>query len=575
MIAGATDPKKPPFNPIALEDLEELPLLHSLAKRIRAVLNAFFTVRDVKSLNIQEYERFVALLNTDLVFRLKVTREYALLLELFKDPLEKARWAKFLDDVFGAERREHQKLEYLDEVEKKAHKKPKLDVASRSSGALSNEYPFSWSHPDPLLSDSEKLQHYEAELHRITCDYHTQRASVHSDFILRYLEEETGYIDTLIKALNPLIPEEQEAISKLITIKKDIFDRHEAILSRGLGSSMDLALSQSQDRELHALLHNYIDTCLNGLDSANPKVKALIEQHARSMAVHKGEIRDIELDFSVQARTLLSHVEYHHFENTKEKALDHLSSLIKSTESISKGFDENQRTHVNSIVGRLRNHCQLLLQAQDLPSVQAVFRDWSIDSAQLRQLVREPLFEAISSDLIALDEIALEVYRERVESSDNLGVQVSSKTNEDSFLPTEAQKTEASVLNFDECDPIKKTKQYCLRLFFLKNRGSQEEVPQQKAAIADLIWNTKEILNDDNSFGNNDDRALELATELKRALDEINECETYQEAPDHTKDSFSVAFNELADISTVFCRLKEQYGGLFFPQEPPSPQPGL
>lgn len=74
-----------PSEPWSLDQIEKIPHLHPLAKEIRNALSTTNKYRkDINFQNKLNYEHFISLLNNDLVFRLKVTRQYYLLSQLFE-----------------------------------------------------------------------------------------------------------------------------------------------------------------------------------------------------------------------------------------------------------------------------------------------------------------------------------------------------------------------------------------------------------------------------------------------------------------------------------------------------------
>lgn len=285
--------------PFPLEQLENIPHLHNLARQIREVIHANKTFRDIELQNKLIYENFVARFNSDLVFRLLITKEYYLLSSLFKDPKEKAKWIKFLDELRRSDREDHQRQIAPATIIVKA------DTNKLPIYAASGQPQFSWNHPSPNLTNIEKWQHYEKELQRLTFNYHIQKVHVHN----KLLESDLQCIEQMKEMLDTSDDANKQAFEELSLIAQNIKLKQQEILRIPLkeDGTFDIQAVAQQDEKITLLqkeLSEKMEQFFSKFGTKNSEIGAMRSNYMAQKQPYLAELKNIDITYKEQSTGL-------------------------------------------------------------------------------------------------------------------------------------------------------------------------------------------------------------------------------------------------------------------------------
>ncbi len=351
-----------PGEPWSVDQLEKIPHLHSVATSVREAISATNKyLRDVDFQNKLIYENHIALLNSDLLYRLKVTQQFHLLLQLFKDPGEKARWIQFLEEERAKERENYQKQQ---------QDVPVLVKASTSNlpiYAESNHSMYLWTHPVPNLSNVEKWQHYEKELQRITFDYHVQRIHIRNNL----LQTDTDCVDNLLILLRRTEPQDLRVIRELEVIKTDVEIRKQEIMNIPLylpDGTFNLHAAKQQDEKMELLENEFslrLDGIFNDLGDANKAIKELRLERTEKKEIDVEQLRLIDRVFQEQSSQLMIHIKAARAV-TKQEVDERLKAIIQTIKSIDcSALDDEQNDQRVDAVKKLENLKEVLKNTED------------------------------------------------------------------------------------------------------------------------------------------------------------------------------------------------------------------
>ncbi len=592
-----------PGEPWSMEELENIPHLRPVSKSIRDVLHITNKyLRDIDLQNKQDYENFVERLNSDLVFRLKVTHQYHLLLNLFKDPHEKSRWIKFLNEIRAEEQASHQKQQ------QNASPITRVQTPSRPIDSASNQPVFHWTHPDPNLSNMQKWQHYELELQRMTLDYQVQRIRIHKNALETDIQSNSGYIDRMIRALRRDVPEEHRAIEELNKIKEDVSTKVQEIMSiptyREDGTRDHHAVAE-QEKQMD-LLRQELDSRIKGvienLTTENAELNALCAERSERQLMFSKEINELDSQYIQQKNELMVHLSTAR-EASKQEVVDNLDKLIDKLKGCE--VNEQQGEHLDNSIRRLEAHQKTLRDTDDFEVVQNIVQQCQEELVRVKDYVSPESYHQIKPEVEAFGKMLIqanpEPQKNSIEPSDTQSKQEPEKIEApspaehpvldekvvseqriivepsrlDGSLMQDKQEQE-TVPNNQELDAVvenldERREQYS-RLRLMARSMSQEPTlsvsPQNSdeidSSLEEMDAELEEILNNDDFSDFKD-----IAQKTKEQLIVIRESSSYQDVSEDIKNSFYENLKNLGDLDSKFSKFSDTYAPLFKPEESP------
>lgn len=549
-----------------MEELEHIPHFHYFAKKIRDGLEITNkSLREIAFENKKNYENFMALFNSDLVFRIKFTHEYYLLADLFDDPKEKAIFMRLLEELRVQKRDYRQRLQTVE---------PIIIKTKANSLSLESTAPrFDWTHPDSGLSNYEKWQHYESELQRITFDYNLQKIRVRNNSLLA----ESDCISRLIAQLSQDEPKNREMIAKLKAVQNDMETRKQQIMgipTHKQDGSVDLKKVAEQEAQMERLQNDVfsrVDGLLSALGNENAVINEIRAEHEALKEEYAEEIRDIEQVFLVQKEELTLHLE-------KAKALHLVDEIIRNASSSQ--VDENQRDNHEKSIQTLENHKNRLTATNDPVQIQTILQECKDELAKVKSLLQDsvdvinPPDEEVLAKKVEqenpearIPEVVVEQPRDEVKPEHEAVLDPKEERSHDEILlnhmvPDQPQKP----IHFDEEVAVRREEQ--LRFRKELREGFSPELKLREDALRDISKKIENIINDEDSTPESQD----LAEAIKVQLMNIKEYTDYQEVPDDLKISFASNLEELGETDGALAKLRDKYADLFKPSEEPSLQ---
>lgn len=359
-----------PGEPWSVNELDHIPHLHHIAKCIRDRIHATNkTLRDINLQNKQEYDNFFALFNSDLVFRLTITKEYHLLLSLFKNPNEKTRLIKFLKAVQAKKWENHQKQQHTTSTI------IKMNASSIPIYSESNQRLFLWTHPDPNLSNIEKWQHYEKELERITFNYHTQRTQLYRNAC----DYDTTVIDDIVIELRRSNKvENRQIIAQLESINRQFILRKQEIMNMPLykpDGSYDLNAAKQQDEAMGALnkkTTESVESVFRHYGNGNTKINQLHAAHKLKQSSLGRDLRWIDKTYQEEASQLKAHIQAS-YSVSKKEVHEHLQDIIQTVKEINVSTLNNEQKEICShLVNQLNGYKEKLNNTDNFKEMQLV-----------------------------------------------------------------------------------------------------------------------------------------------------------------------------------------------------------
>ncbi|MGL5741481.1 MAG: hypothetical protein ACRCXC_02475 [Legionella sp.] len=586
----------------SMEELDKIPHLKALASHIRELLKSTNKyLRDKNFQNKVDYENFIALLHSDLIFRLKVTQQYYLLQSLFKDPLERARWMAFLDEVRAEEEREHNQQQQLiiqqDNLTLTKMHAQKETLGSEQMFSNWDEDEFNqtlldWTHPAPHLTNVQKLQHYENELQRITLVQHTQIIRLRNDAITSDIQDGTGFIDKMITALTTNHPEKTEVIKELKAIKAEVRNRRQEIMSTSILGANGLddasATAQHKDKALEALqgfCTYQINVLMSGRQDLHLEVTAVLTDRAEDVGRNEEMIRALNEVCEEQQTQIMSHIEQAKRAVMKEQAVANLNAIINLAKE--SGVEEHQRERRTNSIIKLENYQTLLAKTEDLAAVQSIIQDCKSELAKLEEILPEPEFEKIKTEAAALENMVIEPnwIQPPPLASEHTDVDIAPSQNLDNASVAEEHHSVSSDADVRHSEQNRQNVGLAgLPTFFsrppnivpseggirlgrevrerytdgVRPPGSSEE-KQRKAAFEDITSQSEEIVNDEDAT----EKQKRLANNILVNITQINEFPNYEACPEDVKNSFRVNLVALSEMNEAFSDIKEKYAHLF------------
>ena len=381
--------------PWTLDELEHIPLLHQRAKAIRDSLEVTNkTLSDIDFQNEQDFENFIDLLNNNMIFRLTYTHEYYLLANLFKDPKDKVRFIKFLDELHAHERDHNKQLQAANPLI--------LRVNSKNIPVYAGlpEPMFLFTHPHPNLSHTERWQHYEGELQRITFDYHRHRIDIQNNSV----QNDMQLINDALGVFRGHESDNLEVIGRLLAIKSDYEQKKQEIDRAPLynaSGAIDLEAIARKDKELE-LLQEGMASQISEIFDKNPTLDSLRAAHTEKKEKYAEQLSIIDDTFAEQQASLMIHIE-HAKTFSKQEAVDNLVSIIDKLSSCR--VDEIHRDERDESIRKLENYKNMFSQTDDYGTSQAILNECSKELVQLARMLPESSYKLLVTELKAFREM--------------------------------------------------------------------------------------------------------------------------------------------------------------------------
>ena len=567
-----------PGEPWALVTMDRIPNLRTIAKEIRdsfEVTNK--TLSDIDFQNEENYESFIELLNTDIVFRLTFTHEYYLLANLFKDPKEKARFIKFLNELHAHERDHTRELQESTLLIIRVNSK-KIPLYPGTFEPM-----FLFTHPHPSLSHTERWQHYEGELQRITFEYHRQRIDIQSRSVQRCVQ----LLGSVIDVLKEREPYTKGGIEALQVLQMDFEKRKQAIDNIPLYSpdgEFDAEAAARQDEEMESLqkdITSQVEGIVKASGHDDPAINALRTMHEQAKEKEAMDLNVIDSAFAEQKASIMTHLKQARTASKQQviASLDEFLGKLKKCV-----VDEHQQDNIDRLIETIENYKERLGLTDDFESVEALLNECKIELSQLPHMLSKSTYTLLKDEISSLGKMigTPDIVIEAVAPS------VQEVHQEEEFIPqghaaafpapSAPPLPEVVYRGQDEASDVPKSPQK------ISPQSASYALDRQRATVhnyktsirllddpqrTSIIFGLKTILLETNKLLDDidcDPEIRALAQELQGTIEQIEPFISHsQEAPEELQIKFSEQLKALGEINNDFNKLNEQYEDLFAP----------
>lgn len=533
--------------PWTLEELEQMPHLHSVAQTIRDQLQAHKTLRDLDLENRMEYEAFLDLCTHNLLFYLKITHQYYLISKLFNEPRLHARWIRHLNHSrHHHHERLHQQQAALHNTGLSKSTTPEL-LHHSLHPAL-----FGWEHPSSNTSNIGKWQHYEQELHRITDNYRNQRTRVYS----QSYEATINQINAMVGVMrNSGRDGNRPAIRELEVIR----DQFRMLRSELLHSPMN---SVEATKSINAAMVGRLEQFFSNYTGSDPEINHLRMEYKTEQTRLARELNELDRSFEEQNRLL-----------TQQIATARLvvkNDLNKWLAAVAKTFNDiktSESQHVpaefmQDAIERFEHFQARLRTTDNFDEVQTLLNESREELINIAEVLPEPIKAQLIHQAELLNQPAAQPQAasySQAELSNNFGVFAAPQRNPDRrqiHLPALAKEQPQSIIE----------QQKNMKAALHERQHGNEEKRELDAELESISKKIKSLdMEIDYTQGDK-----ELIHQLNAAIGKIKRYEDCQSIPIEIYDSIVSTVETLSYLNENLIDIKEQLETVLKPVSPSS-----
>ncbi len=382
--------------PYSLEEAENIPHLHVVAHATRNQLHAIHSIRETDFQNKLLFEAITHLLNTDMMFRYLVTKDYSLFLSLFPDTEEKERAIQILNELNARDKIIYPPMQPI---------LPKVVKAIDSNVPNNTDQPimhplFSWSHPSPNLSSAEKVQHYERELERVNFNYNMEIFRIHNAFA----KDDDQYLNRALQIYKKDPVRYKNEISEIENFQVTIAEKHrliDEINPYKVDGSIDLGLATVKRKEIE-LLYQVKDDFINKLPIDNKELKELKEERLEKKQKMEEEIHIVNKGYDTEVNSLKAQLQQAK-NNFKLEILQNGGRIIEKLRT----YDASEeKIDLEQIITKLQRNQGKIKEEKNSEAIQELLLERKNILSELTN--RSPsLSSVLKDDLGALDKMIL------------------------------------------------------------------------------------------------------------------------------------------------------------------------